>query len=77
MEEFKITEVDYYEVLSISNNDDFQIHLKREPNVHFINIKFVEGLQAWKANINIQPVLNHYKAVIYMSAYFSKAEDET
>ena len=77
MEEFKITEVDYYEVLSISNDDDFQIHLKRESNVRFINIKFVEGLQAWKANINIQLVLNHYKAVIYMSAYFSKAEDET
>ena len=28
-------------------------------------------------DIDIQPVFNHYKAVTYMSAYFSKAEDET
>ena len=34
-------------------------------------------MQAWKANIDIQPVFNHYKAVTYMCAYFSKAEDET
>ena len=32
---------------------------------------------AWKANIDIQPVFNHYKAVTYMCAYFSKFEDET
>ena len=29
-----------------------------------------------KANIDIQPVFNHYKAVTYMCAYFSKSEDE-
>ena len=32
---------------------------------------------AWQANIDIQPVFNHYKAVTYMCAYFSKSEDET
>ena len=37
----------------------------------------MEGLQAWKANIDIQPVFNHYKVVTHMCAYFSKAEDET
>ena len=31
----------------------------------------------WKADINIQRVLNHYKAVTYMCAYFSKVENET
>ena len=31
----------------------------------------------WQANIDIQPVFNHYKAVTYMCAYFSKSEDET
>ena len=40
-------------------------------------IFFSEGLQAWQANIDIQPVFNHCKAVTYMCAYFSKAEDET
>ena len=38
---------------------------------------FTEGFQAWKANIDIQPVFNHYKAVRYMCAYCSKTEDET
>ena len=28
-------------------------------------------------HIDIQPALNHYKAVTYMCAYFSKAEDKT
>ena len=32
---------------------------------------------AWRANMDIQPVFNHYKAVSYMCAYFSKSEDET
>ena len=51
--------------------------MKREHNACFINSYFVEGLQACKANIDIQPAFNHYKAVAYMCAYFSKAEDET
>ena len=40
-------------------------------------IFFTEGLETWKANIDIQPVFNHYKAVAHMCAYFSNAEDET
>ena len=31
---------------------------------------------AWEANIDIQHVFNHYKAVAYMCAYLSKSEDE-
>ena len=34
-------------------------------------------LRAWGANIDIQPVFNHHKAVTYMCAYFSKVENET
>ena len=33
-------------------------------------------MQAWQANIDIQPVFNRYTAVTYMCTYFSKAEDE-
>ena len=55
----------------------FKICLKRQPNACFIN-NFSEGaLQAWQANIGIQPVFNHYKVVTYMRSYFSKVEDET
>ena len=75
--ELNITEEEYYNALSISSDSDFQIHIKREPNACFINNFFIEKLQAWKANIDIQPVVNHYKAVTYMYAYFSKSEDET
>ena len=32
---------------------------------------------AWEANLDIQPVLDYYKAVSYMCAYLSKSEDES
>ena len=35
------------------------------------------SLMAWDANIDIQPVLDHYKAVSYMCGYISKSEDES
>ena len=76
LEELEILKLEFYEALSISNDDDFHIHLKRELDACFINRYFVEGLQAWKANIGIRPVFNHYKPVTYMFPYFSKAEDE-
>ena len=68
---------DYYNALSISSDNDFHMHLKRQPNECFISNYFVESVQASKANIDIQPVFNHYKAVIYMCAYFSKTKNET
>ena len=75
--ELGIAEDQYYNALSISSDSDFQVHIKREPNACFVNNFFTEGLQAWKANIDTQPVFNHYKAVTYMCTNFSKAEDET
>ena len=75
--ELLITEQEYYHALAISADTDFQIHLKRFPNSCFINNYFIDGLRAWEANLDIQPVFNHYKAVSYMCAYFSKSEDES
>ena len=72
-----LNEDEYYNALSISSDNGFQIHLRRPPNSCFINNYFEEGLLAWEANLDIQPVINHYKAVTYMCAYFSKSEDET
>ena len=34
-------------------------------------------LKSWKANIDIQPVFNHYKSANYMRAYFPKSKDDT
>ena len=77
LQDLDISVKQYYETLSISSDNDFQIHFKRPPNSCFINNYFAEGLIAWKANMDIQPVFNHYKAVTYMCAYFSKSEDDT
>ena len=77
LSELGITKEEYYNALSISCDSDFQIHIRCKPNACFINNFFIEGLKAWKANIDIQPVFNHYKTVTYMCAYFSKSEDET
>ena len=66
------TEDPYYNALYISSDSDFQIHIKRALNACFVNNFFTEGLQAWKANIDIQPVLHHYKVVTCLCTYFSK-----
>ena len=60
----------------ISDDNDFQIHYKRPPNSCFVNIYFCDRLMNCEANMNIQTVLNHYKAVAYMCAYLSKSENE-
>ena len=77
LQSLRISEDDYYKALSISDDRDFQIHLRRPPNSCFVNNYFDEGLMAWKANMDIQPVFNPYKAVTYTCAYFSKSENET
>ena len=77
LQQLNIIPEDYYNALSISSDNDFQIHLKCQPNECFINNYFVDGLQAWKTKIDIQTVFNHYKAITYMCAYFSEAENET
>ena len=67
----------YCNALFTSSDSDFQIHIERAQNACFVNNFFTDRLQAWKTNIDIQPVFNHDKPVTYMCAYFSKAEDET
>ena len=74
--DLNIEKVDYGYGLSISDDQDFQVHLKQPPNSCFFNNYFRCGLLAWEANMDIQPVFNHYKAVSYMCAYLSKTEDE-
>ena len=41
-----------------------------------MNNYFYDRLMAWEANMDIQPVSNHYKAVAYISTYLSKSENE-
>ena len=71
----EISKVEYEAALSIYEEKDFQLHLKRPPNSCFVNNYFSDGLLSWEANLDIQQVFNHYKAVAYMCSYLSKSED--
>ena len=76
MEELGITEQEYGNALKISDDNSYQLHLRRSTDSCFVNNYFDIGLLAWEANIDIQPVFDYYKAVTYMSSYLSKQEDE-
>ena len=76
LNELEISENDYYKVLSISEDEDLELHLKRQPHPCFVNNYFDVSLKAWQANMDIQPIFNEHKAVTYMCQYFSKTEDQ-
>ena len=76
LECLEITKCNYEQALSISDDQDFQIHYRRLPNSCFVNNYFCDGLMTWEANMDIQTVFNQYKAVAYMCAYLSKSEEE-
>ena len=71
-----ITEDQYYNALSISPDSDYELHLKRPINSCFINNYFVAGIKGFAANVDLQPVFNHYKCVTYVCSYFTKDETE-
>jgi len=77
LNELGISKDTYYENLAISTDKGFQIHYKRSPAACFTNNYFEEGLLAWEANLDVQPVLDYHRAVSYMCAYISKSEDES
>ena len=72
-----ISSEDCYWALSISSDSHYQIHFKRGPDSCFVNNYNPILLKAWQANIDLQPVCDYYKAITYMTAYFSKSETET
>ena len=75
MDELGVDEEEYEFALMISDENDFQLHLRRPTNSYFVNNYFGVGLLPWEANLEVQPVHNYYKAVIYMCSYISKSED--
>ena len=44
----------YYTSLEISDDNDFQIHLRRILTSSFVNNYFKVGLEAWEANMDMQ-----------------------
>ena len=71
-----INEDQYYWALSISPDSDFELHLKRPVDSCFINNYFVAGIKGFAANVDLQPVFNHYKCITYVCSYFTKDETE-
>lgn len=73
LEELKLSREDY-EVLAMSDGEEFLIHLKRPQNSCFVSSYFKDELLAWNTNTNIQSVFNHKKAVRYINDYLSKTK---
>lgn len=71
-----ISEEQYYWALSISGDSYYDLHLKRPIDSCFINNYFVAGIKGFQANVDLQPVFNHYKCVTYVCSYFTKDETE-
>ena len=67
---------DYKWALSTSADNDFELHLKRPVDSCFINNYFEAGIKGFRANVDLQPVFNHYKCITYVCSYFSKDETE-
>ena len=71
-----ITEEQYYWALSISSDSDYELHLRRPIDSRFINNYFIAGIKGFAANVDLQPVFNHYKCITYVCSYFTKDETE-
>ena len=71
-----VTKEQYYWALTVSVDSDFELHLKRPLDSCFINNYFLAGVKGFKANVDLQPVFNHYKCVTYVCSYFTKDETE-
>ena len=71
-----ITKEEYVAALSISSDSDFCLHLKRPVDSCFTNNYFIAGIKGFAANVDLQPVFNHYKCITYVCSYFTKDETE-
>ena len=72
----EITDCDYYWTLSISPETDYEIDVKRILGSRFVKNYNPVLVKTWKANLVFHPVHNYYKALTYMTPYFSKSENE-
>ena len=65
-----------YRTLTISKDEDLEIHWKIQLIPALLTINFNVGLDAWEENVSIKLVFNENKALAYMCQYFSKTEDQ-
>ena len=70
--ELQLTKKEYYWAFSLSSENGFKLHLRKDKNSYFISNYNPVLLKAWQAKIDLKPVYNYYTAVSYMTAYFRK-----
>ena len=75
-QDLDITTEQYGWALSTSPNSDYDLHLKRSLDTCFTNNYLVAGVKGFAANVDLQPVFNHYKCITYVCSYFTKDETE-
>ena len=75
LKEFDVSEHQYLLAIQSSLNSP-TIFLKRSPNELQINNYNPTCLLAWRANMDIQYVLDVYTCAMYIVSYISKAEME-
>ena len=71
-----ITKQEYESALSVSPDSDYGLHLKRPLDSCFTNNYFIAGIKGFAANVDLQPIFNHYKCITYVCSYFTKDETE-
>ena len=75
-QEIAITNEEYEWALTISPDSDYELHLKRPIDSCFTNNYSIAGIKGFAANVELQPVFNHYKCITYVCSYFTKDETE-
>ena len=75
-QDLDITKEQYGWALSISPDSDYDLHLKRSLDSCFTNNYFIAGVKGFAANVDLQPVFNHYKCITYICSYFTTDETE-
>ena len=71
-----ISKDQYLSAVSISSDSNYELHLKRSLDSCFINNYFIAGLKGFGANVDLQPVFDHYKCITYVCSYFTKDETQ-
>jgi hypothetical protein len=74
LDDVGVTKEEYQWAISILPHSDYELHLKRPLDSCFINNYFIVGLKGFAANVDLQPVFNHYKCITYVCSYFTKDE---
>lgn len=64
-----IIEEQYQWALSISPDSDYELDRKRPIDSCFANNYFIAGEEGFAANVDLQPVFNHYKCITYVCMF--------